>query len=131
MSPGTAGGGCVHCGILCDALAGMEQRPVDTPRVASVAEVASVAVLLDAFNREYDITTPGKAVLSHCSTLPRAALSWSTILPSTSNSTSRIGLEVDTSTGGCRRGSSPGLHCGRQALWGRYVLRHAADTLAP
>ena len=59
----------------------MEQLPVDTPRVASVAEVAKVAGLLDAFNREYDTTTPGKAVLSHCSTLPRAAPSWSTNVP--------------------------------------------------
>jgi GNAT superfamily N-acetyltransferase len=41
----------------------MEQLPVDTPRVATVAEVASVAWLLDAFNREYDTPTPGKAVL--------------------------------------------------------------------
>ena len=42
----------------------MEQLPVDTPRLATVAEVASVAGLLDAFNREYDTPTPGKAVLA-------------------------------------------------------------------
>jgi GNAT superfamily N-acetyltransferase len=42
----------------------MEQLPVDTPRVATVAEVASVAELLDAFNREYDTPTPGKAALA-------------------------------------------------------------------
>ena len=42
----------------------MEQLPIDTPRVATVTEVASVAGLLDAFNREYDTTTPGKAVLA-------------------------------------------------------------------
>jgi hypothetical protein len=42
----------------------MEQLPVDTPRVATVAEVASVAGLLNAFNREYDTPTPGKAVLA-------------------------------------------------------------------
>ena len=42
----------------------MEQLPVDTPRVATVAEVASVAGLLNAFNREYDTLTPGKAVLA-------------------------------------------------------------------
>jgi ribosomal protein S18 acetylase RimI-like enzyme len=49
--------------ILCGTLAGMEQLPIDAPRVATVAEVASVAGLLDAFNREYDTPTPGKAVL--------------------------------------------------------------------
>ena len=42
----------------------MEQFPIGTPRVATVAEVASVAGLLDGFNREYDTPTPGKAVLS-------------------------------------------------------------------
>ena len=42
----------------------MEQPPVDAPRVATVAEVASVAGLLDAFKREYDTPTPGKAVLA-------------------------------------------------------------------
>jgi len=42
----------------------MEQFPVDTPRVATVAEVARMAELLDAFNREYDTPTPGKAVLA-------------------------------------------------------------------
>jgi GNAT superfamily N-acetyltransferase len=42
----------------------MEQLPVDTPRVATAAEVASVAELLDAFNLEYDTPTPGKAVLA-------------------------------------------------------------------
>ena len=47
-----------------DTLAVMEQLPVDIPRVATVAEVANVAGLLDAFNREYDTPTPGKAVLS-------------------------------------------------------------------
>ena len=50
--------------ILCDTLAGMEQFPIDTPRVATVTEVASVAGLLDAFNREFDTPTPGKAVLA-------------------------------------------------------------------
>ena len=42
----------------------MEQLPIDTPRVATVTEVASVAGLLDAFNREFDATAPGKAVLA-------------------------------------------------------------------
>jgi GNAT superfamily N-acetyltransferase len=42
----------------------MEQLPVDTPRVATVAEVASVAGLLDEFNREYDTPTPGMAILA-------------------------------------------------------------------
>jgi GNAT superfamily N-acetyltransferase len=42
----------------------MEQLPADTPRVATVAEVANVAELLDAFNREYHTPTPGKAVLA-------------------------------------------------------------------
>jgi GNAT superfamily N-acetyltransferase len=44
--------------------AGMERLLVDTPRVAMVADIASVAGLLDAFNREYDTPTPGKAVLA-------------------------------------------------------------------
>ena len=42
----------------------MEQLPIDTPRVATAKEVASVAGLLDAFNREYNTPTPGKAVLA-------------------------------------------------------------------
>ncbi len=33
------------------------------PRIAPAAEVATVAQLLDAFNREYDTHTPGAAVL--------------------------------------------------------------------
>ena len=40
--------------------AGMEESPVDTPRVATVADVASVAGLLDAFNREFDTRLPGR-----------------------------------------------------------------------
>ena len=40
-------------------------RPLpDAPRVATVAEAAEVARLLDAFNREYDTPTPGTAVLA-------------------------------------------------------------------
>jgi GNAT superfamily N-acetyltransferase len=42
----------------------MEQRPVVTPRVATVAEAVTVAELLDAFNREYSTPTPGPAVLA-------------------------------------------------------------------
>jgi GNAT superfamily N-acetyltransferase len=42
----------------------MPQTPVGTPRVATLSEVASVAGLLDAFNREFDTPTPGKAVLA-------------------------------------------------------------------
>lgn len=38
--------------------------PVGAPRVATVAEAATVAGLLDAFNREYDTPTPGQAVLA-------------------------------------------------------------------
>jgi GNAT superfamily N-acetyltransferase len=38
-------------------------RPSD-PRVASTAEAATVAALLDAFNREYDTPTPGSGVLA-------------------------------------------------------------------
>jgi GNAT superfamily N-acetyltransferase len=37
---------------------------MDAPRVATLTEVASVAGLLDAFNREFDTPTPGKAVLA-------------------------------------------------------------------
>lgn len=36
----------------------------DSPRIASVAEAATVAELLDRFNREYDTPTPGRAVLT-------------------------------------------------------------------
>jgi hypothetical protein len=42
----------------------MEQLPIDGPRVATEAQAATVAGLLDAFNREYDTPTPGKAVLA-------------------------------------------------------------------
>jgi len=42
----------------------MEQPSVDTPRVATVPEAATVARLLDTFNREYDTPTPGTAVLA-------------------------------------------------------------------
>ena len=42
----------------------MEQPPFCTPRVATVAEAASVAGLLDDFNREYGTPTPGRAVLA-------------------------------------------------------------------
>lgn len=42
----------------------MEPFPIDTPRVADMTEIASVAGLLDAFNREYDTPTPGEAVLA-------------------------------------------------------------------
>jgi GNAT superfamily N-acetyltransferase len=42
----------------------MEQRSVVTPRVATVEEAATVAGLLDAFNREYSTPTPGPAVLA-------------------------------------------------------------------
>lgn len=42
----------------------MEQRSVVTPRVATVAEVVTVAGLLDAFNREFSTPTPGPAVLA-------------------------------------------------------------------
>jgi GNAT superfamily N-acetyltransferase len=42
----------------------VEQQSVVTPRVATVAEAATVAELLDAFNREYRTPTPGPAVLT-------------------------------------------------------------------
>ncbi|MGH3695205.1 MAG: GNAT family N-acetyltransferase [Pseudonocardiaceae bacterium] len=42
----------------------MEQQSVLTPRVATVAEAATVATLLDAFNREYSTPTPGPAILA-------------------------------------------------------------------
>jgi GNAT superfamily N-acetyltransferase len=42
----------------------MEQPSVDTPRVATVPEAATVARLLDTFNRDYDTPTPGTAVLA-------------------------------------------------------------------
>ena len=42
----------------------MQQPLVDTPRVATVREAATVARLLDTFNREYDTPTPGIAVLA-------------------------------------------------------------------
>ncbi len=42
----------------------MEQLPLDAPRMATAAQADTVAGLLDAFNREYDTPTPGKAVLA-------------------------------------------------------------------
>ena len=42
----------------------MEQPLAAAPRVAAAAECASVARLLDTFNREYDTPTPGAAVLT-------------------------------------------------------------------
>lgn len=50
--------------IVCGTLAGVEQPPVGTPRVATAAQAATVAELLDAFNREYDTPTPGTSVLT-------------------------------------------------------------------
>jgi GNAT superfamily N-acetyltransferase len=38
--------------------------PASDPRVASPAEAATVATLLDAFNREFDTPTPGPEVLA-------------------------------------------------------------------
>jgi GNAT superfamily N-acetyltransferase len=40
------------------------ELPFDPPRVATVAEAAMVARLLDEFNREFDTPTPGQAVLA-------------------------------------------------------------------
>ena len=42
----------------------MERLPIDTPRVAAAAQADTVAVLLDAFNQEYDTPTPGTVVLA-------------------------------------------------------------------
>ena len=42
----------------------MKQRPVVSPRVATVAEAVTVAGLLDAFNQEFSTPTPGPAVLA-------------------------------------------------------------------
>jgi GNAT superfamily N-acetyltransferase len=42
----------------------MDLPPVDTPRFAAAAQAATVAELLDVFNREYDTPTPGTAVLA-------------------------------------------------------------------
>jgi GNAT superfamily N-acetyltransferase len=42
---------------------GMENLPVETPRVATAADSAAVARLLDTFNREFETPTPGTAVL--------------------------------------------------------------------
>ncbi len=36
----------------------------ETPRVATRADAATVARLLDAFNREFDTATPGPVVLA-------------------------------------------------------------------
>ena len=38
--------------------------PVEPPHVATPAEAATVATVLDRFNREYDTPTPGPAVLA-------------------------------------------------------------------
>ncbi len=42
----------------------MKPRPGDAPRAATVADAATVARLLDAFNLEYDTPTPGSTVLT-------------------------------------------------------------------
>ena len=42
----------------------MEQRPGSAARVATAAQAAVVADLLDAFNREYETPTPGPDVLA-------------------------------------------------------------------
>lgn len=42
----------------------VDQPTVDEPRVAMPGQADTVAGLLDAFNREYDTPTPGKAVLA-------------------------------------------------------------------
>jgi GNAT superfamily N-acetyltransferase len=42
----------------------MSDQPVFQPRVADIAEAATVAALLDAFNREFETPTPGPAVLT-------------------------------------------------------------------
>ena len=41
----------------------MEQTSADAPRQATTADAATVATLLDAFNREFATPTPGAAVL--------------------------------------------------------------------
>jgi GNAT superfamily N-acetyltransferase len=48
----------------CEILAQMEHRSIGAPRVATVADAAAVAALLDAFNKEYHAPTPGPAVLA-------------------------------------------------------------------
>jgi GNAT superfamily N-acetyltransferase len=42
----------------------MENLPTQIPRVATAAQSATVARLLDTFNREFDTPTPGTAVLT-------------------------------------------------------------------
>lgn len=42
----------------------MDREPLNSLRVAGVAEAATVAGLLDAFNQEYDTPTPGASVLA-------------------------------------------------------------------
>jgi GNAT superfamily N-acetyltransferase len=42
----------------------MNQQRADTPRVADGTQVATVAALLDTFNREYGTPTPGPSVLA-------------------------------------------------------------------
>ena len=42
----------------------MEHCPAAAPRVAAVEEAVTVAVLLDAFNREFDTASPGVTVLT-------------------------------------------------------------------
>lgn len=42
----------------------MTPPPADAPRVATAAQAATVAGLLDAFNREYHTPTPGPTVLA-------------------------------------------------------------------
>lgn len=47
----------------------MQRDPLGAVRLASAADAGEVAGLLDAFNREFDVATPGTAVL--CARLER------------------------------------------------------------
>jgi len=42
----------------------MGRPAVEAPRLATVADAATVAAMLDAFNREFDTPTPGAAILT-------------------------------------------------------------------
>jgi len=67
----------------------MNRLPSEIPRVATTADAATVARLLDAFIREYDTATPGPVVLAKRLERLLAGEETIALLPATQRSPSR------------------------------------------